>query len=359
MTDPGRPYGLLAELTYQCPLHCPYCSNPVDCPTGTALPAADWRRVLGEAAALGVLHVGFSGGEPLRHPDLATLVATAREEGLFSNLITSGVGLTEQRTGVLQTAGLDSVQISFQADEPALADQIAGARVHREKLAAAHRVRNSGMSLSLNVVLHRHNIGRVEEIIGLAEELGATRLELANTQFYGWAFRNRQSLLPARDQVLAAEAAAERARQRLRGSMEILYVLPDYYQERPKACMHGWGRRFLTVNPVGEVLPCPTAGAIPGLSFDNVRERSLDWIWRRSEAFNRFRGFAWMPEPCRSCEFRETDFGGCRCQAALLTGEAGRTDPVCGLSPDRALVDRILQETEATAPELVQRIYPS
>ncbi len=338
-----RPYALLAELTYRCPLHCPYCSNPTSLRDEKELTAAEWHRVFREAAELGVLQVGLSGGEPLVRQDLADVIRGAREFHLYTNLITSGVGLTNQRTPELRAAGLDSVQLSFQADEAVLADEIAGLRAHASKLAAASAIRASGIPLSLNFVIHRRNIDRLDQMIQLAETLQAHRVELANTQYYGWAFLNRAALLPTRDQVNRARAIAEAAKQRLAGKMDIFYVLPDYYEARPKPCLNGWGQRYLTVNSIGDVLPCPTAGsAIPDLRFDNVREKSLDWIWRESESFNRFRGIEWMPEPCRSCPEKEIDFGGCRCQAALITGHAEATDPVCEFSPHRARVDEVL-----------------
>jgi len=337
-----RPYALLAELTYQCPLHCPYCSNPVRYPQGEELATAEWQRVFAEAARLGVLHLGLSGGEPLARRDLADLVAGAREAGLYSNLITSAVGLDQKRLADLQQAGLDSIQISFQSDEAGLGDVIAGANVHRRKLEAARLVRESGLPLTLNVVLHRANIDRLETIIALAEHLGAIRLELANVQYYGWGHLNQAQLMPTRAQVESAIPIASMARERLVGKMELVYVLPDYYETRPKPCMQGWGRRYLTVNPVGNVLPCPNATSIEKLQFDNVREHSLAWIWNESASFNQFRGTDWMPLPCRECPQREVDFGGCRCQAALLTGDAFATDPVCTLSPHRDRVDRIL-----------------
>jgi pyrroloquinoline quinone biosynthesis protein E len=343
-----RPYALLAELTYRCPLHCPYCSNPAQLAAGAELTTDEWRRVCAEAAALGVLHAGFSGGEPLARADLADIIAAARAAGLYTNLLTSGLGLTAARVAALRQAGLDSLQLSLQADEAVLADQIAGAPAHERKLAAAALVRAAGLPLSLNVVLHRANIGRLPAIIALAESLAATRIELANTQYYGWASANRAHLLPSREQVDEALAVAEAARARLAGRMEIFYVPPDYYESRPKPCLQGWGRRYLTVNPVGQVLPCPTAAHLPGMHFENVRERSLGLIWRESESFHRFRGTAWMPEPCRSCPQREIDFGGCRCQAALLTGDPAATDPVCTLSPRRPLIDALLREPAPT-----------
>jgi PqqA peptide cyclase len=345
-----RPFGLLAELTYRCPLACPYCSNPTQYPpSGGELTTREWVRVLGEAAELGVLHVQFSGGEPLLRPDLPELVAVARESGLYTNLITSAFGLTRARLEALRAAGLDSVQISFQSDEGPPADAIAGASAHDTKLEAARAVRELGLPLTVNVVLHRGNIGRIRAIIALAEQLGAERLELANTQFYGWAFRNKEALLPARADLDEAERIAVANKERLRGRMEVLYVLPDYYGDRPKPCMGGWGQRFLTVNPVGEVLPCPTAGAIASLRFDTIRDHPLRWIWAESEAFNRFRGTAWMPEPCRSCDRREIDFGGCRCQAAQLTDDAANTDPACALSPHREALVRIVEGIRPSA----------
>jgi pyrroloquinoline quinone biosynthesis protein E len=346
-----RPYLLLAELTHRCPLHCPYCSNPARAVGGEELSTAEWRRVLSEAGQMGVLHAGLSGGEPLQREDLAELVAAARTAGLYSNLITSALGLDHRRAEQLKEAGLDSVQISFQSDETLLADQIAGAKAHQKKLEAARIVREIGFPLTLNVVLHRGNIGRLERLIALAEELGAERLELANAQYYGWAFRNRALLLPTRTQIVHATEIAAAAKARLSGKLEILFVAPDYYSDRPKPCMNGWGRQFLTVNPVGDVLPCPTAAEIKGMLFDNVRTRSLSWIWKESEAFNRFRGTEWMPEPCRSCAFRELDFGGCRCQAALITGTAGATDPACSLSPYREQLTRFVASAQAGAPE--------
>jgi pyrroloquinoline quinone biosynthesis protein E len=307
--------------------------------------------VISEAGDLGILHILFSGGEPLLRKDLPDLVAAARDTGMYTNLITSGLGLTWKRAQQLKAAGLDSIQISFQADEVVLADTIAGVSAHLRKREAARIVRELDLPLTINVVLHRGNIERIEPIIGLAEALNAQRLELANTQFLGWAFKNKEALLPARTQVEKAREVARAAQTRLRGKMEVVYVLPDYYSDRPKPCMNGWGQRHLTVNPVGEVLPCQTAGHIPSLHFDNVQQHSLRWIWHESEAFNRFRGTAWMREPCRSCPQRELDFGGCRCQAFLLTGDAANTDPACSLAPHRHhlvdLVEHIQQQITA------------
>ena len=370
-----RPYALLAEITYRCPLHCPYCSNPVVASLREAprhpqvvgysngeLTTDEWKRVIREAAALGVLQIGFSGGEPLVRPDLAELIGAARGANLYTNLITSGIGLDDGRLDALRDAGLDSVQLSFQSDNTDLADEIAGARAHQRKLDAAAKIRGAGIPLSLNFVIHRRNIDRLPQMIELAESLHAERVELANVQFYGWAFLNRAALLPTREQVVRAREIATVAKARLAGKIDIFYVLPDYYENRPKPCLSGWGQRYLTVNPTGEVLPCPTASsAIPDLRFENVRARDLDWIWRESESFNRFRGTEWMPEPCQSCPQREIDFGGCRCQAALLTGNAANTDPVCELSPNRASVDAVLHELDSLgyhAPAWTYRTNP-
>jgi pyrroloquinoline quinone biosynthesis protein E len=355
-----RPVSLLAEITHRCPLHCPYCSNPLQLASQTnELTTDDWKRVLNEAAELGVLHVGFSGGEPLQRSDLVQLVTAARDAGLYTNLITSSLGLNPQRLEDLKRAGLDSIQISFQSDEESLADRIAGVSAHAIKLKAAQMVRESGLPLTVNVVLHRANIERLEQIIALAERLGAERLELANTQYYGWAFKNRALLLPTREQIERAIPIATAAKKRLLGKMELLFVVPDYYSDRPKPCMNGWGQKYLTINPAGEVLPCPTAHEIKSLRFDNVREKSLAWIWRESEAFNRFRGTEWLPQPCHDCEFREVDFGGCRCQAALITGDASVTDPACEFSPHRKTLTQFVEASQngeaASATELIFR----
>jgi PqqA peptide cyclase len=357
-----RPYALLAEITYRCPLHCPYCSNPTQTRDDGELTTDEWTRVIREASALGVLQIGFSGGEPLVRRDLPDLVHAAREANLYTNLVTSGIGLDDDRVRALRDAGLDSVQLSFQSDNSDLADEIAGARGHQRKLDAAAKIRAAGIPLSLNFVIHRRNIDRLPQMIELAESLQAERVELANVQFYGWAFLNRAALLPTPEQVIRAREIATAAKKRLAGKIDIFYVLPDYYETRPKPCLSGWGQRYLTVNSIGDVLPCPTASsAIPDLRFENVRTRTLDWIWRQSESFNRFRGTEWMPEPCRSCPQREIDFGGCRCQAALLTGNAANTDPVCDLSPNRSVVDAVLHELDSLghhAPKWTYRINP-
>ncbi len=342
-----RPYGMLAELTYACPLRCAYCSNPLDLADHRdELTTTEWRRVLTEARDLGVLQLHLSGGEPLQRRDLAELVATARDLGLYTNLITSALGLSARRAERLRAAGLDHVQISIQADEPALADRIAVTPSHERKMTAARLVKRLGWPLTLNVVLHRHNIDRIDRILELAEELEADRIELANTQYYGWAWRNRAALLPSRAQLERAEAVVRAARRRLEGQLQIIYVVPDYYATFPKPCMDGWGRRQLTVTPTGDTLPCPAAHTLP-LPRANVREHTLAWIWAESPMFRRFRGTGWMPDPCRSCDRREVDFGGCRCQAFQLTGDAARTDPVCHLSPDHTLVTEAVRAANA------------
>ena len=351
--EAGRdgPTGLLAELTHRCPLRCDYCSNPVAPPQGQGeLTEAEWSRVLAEAAGLGVLQVHFSGGEPLLRPDLPGLVSAARSAGLYTNLITSAVGLGVAKLARLAGAGLDHVQISLQADEPGLADALAGIKAHARKLEAARAVRQAGIALTINIVLHRGNLDRLPAMIELAESLEPGRIELAHAQYYGRAWRNRGHLLPTRAQIETASRVVDQAAIRIGGRIELVHVVPDYFGDRPKPCMNGWGRRQLTVDPIGDVLPCPTARSIPSLRFDNVRDRPLEAIWRDSEAFNRFRGTAWMPEPCRSCDRREVDFGGCRCQAALLTGDPDATDPACSLSPRREALTMALRDADSPAP---------
>ncbi|GAA0527231.1 pyrroloquinoline quinone biosynthesis protein PqqE [Saccharopolyspora thermophila] len=357
-----RPLGMLAELTYECPLHCPYCSNPVNLGDyRDELTTAQWRRVLAEARDLGVLQLHLSGGEPLQRRDVVDIARTASELGLYTNLITSALGLSARRAEQLRDAGLDHVQISIQAHEAAMSDRIAGLPSFERKVAAARLVKKLGWPLTVNVVLHRLNLDRIADVLALAEQLDADRLELANTQYYGWALRNRAALLPSRQQVERAEAVVRAARRRLAGRMEIIYVLPDYYDDYPKPCMAGWGRRQLTVTPSGDVLPCPAAQVLP-LPRASVREHSLAWIWAESPLFQRFRGTDWMPEPCRTCFRRDIDFGGCRCQAFLLTGDAARTDPVCVLSPDHEIVAEAVRaanaDTRPVSDVLTPRPHP-
>jgi len=347
-----RPFGLLAELTYRCPLSCAYCSNPVGLASyGDELTTAEWQRVLVEARELGVLQLHLSGGEPLLRRDLAELAATARELGMYSNLVTSAIGFSRRRAEELRAAGVDHVQVSVQADEAAASDRIAGLPSFARKVEACRLVTELGWPLTLNVVLHRQNIDRVGAVLDLAEELGADRIELANTQYYGWAWRNRDALLPSREQLDAAEPVVAAARERLAGRMDVIYVLPDYYSRYPKPCMAGWAARQLTVAPNGDVLPCPAAQVLP-LPRASVRAESLAQIWESSPLFESFRGTDWMRDPCRSCDRRETDFGGCRCQAFLLTGDAAATDPVCHLSPDHGIVEDAVRAANAGPVEL-------
>ncbi|MGE0214716.1 pyrroloquinoline quinone biosynthesis protein PqqE [Mycolicibacterium sp.] len=337
-----RPFALLAEVTYACPLHCPYCSNPLALERyRDELSTEEWLRVLAQAADLGVLQVHLSGGEPMQRHDIVELVRTANQLGMYTNLITSGLGFAIRRAEQLRDAGLDHVQVSIQADFQALSDRIAGTPSFDRKLVAARLVKRLGWPLTLNVVLHRHNIDRIGGILEMAEALQADRIELANTQYYGWAGRNRAELLPSREQLERSEATVRSVRERVGERMEIIYVIPDYYSRYPKPCMDGWARRQFTVAPNGDALPCPVAGDLVdglGVPGANVRDHSLEWIWAQSPLFNRFRGDDWMPDPCRSCERKSIDFGGCRCQAFALTGDAARTDPVCHLSADRGLV---------------------
>jgi pyrroloquinoline quinone biosynthesis protein E len=337
-TGVDRPFGLLAELTYRCPLACAYCSNPLELAAyDDEMSTAEWQRVFTEAAEMGVLQCHLSGGEPLLRRDLVDLVRTAAELGMYTNLVTSAIGLSRSRAEGLKEAGLDHVQVSVQADEPATSDRIAGIPSFERKLKAAAVVKDLGWPLTVNVVLHRQNIDRVAEIIALVEELDADRIELANTQYYGWAWRNRAALLPSREQLTGAEKIVRAARERLTGRMEVVHVLPDYYSEYPKPCMGGWAARQLTVAPNGDALPCPAAQTLP-LPRASVREYSLEKIWDESPMFTAFRGTDWMQDPCRTCDRRELDFGGCRCQAFQLTGDPARADPVCHLSPDHTLV---------------------
>ncbi len=337
------PRWLLAELTYSCPLQCPYCANPVEyAHHSSELTTDDWMRVLTEARAMGAVQLGFSGGEPLVRKDLELLVSHARDLGYYSNLITSAYGLTEERIVALKEAGLDHIQVSIQASDETLSDSIAGTKSYQHKREMAKLVKKHGYPMVLCVVIHRQNIHQMEGILDMAYELGADYLELANTQYYGWAHLNRDHLLPTRDQFEEAEAIAQAYKEKVKGKMKIYYVVPDLYEERPKACMNGWGTTFLTIAPDGLALPCHMARELPGLSCPNVNEMSIEQVWNESDAFNRFRGDEWMKEPCRSCDERGKDFGGCRCQAWLLTGDMTNTDPVCSLSPLHENVTRII-----------------
>jgi len=351
-----RPYTLIAELTYRCPLGCGYCSNPLEMSTDNELGTADWERVFAEAAALGVLQVNLTGGEPLVRRDLEALVAAARARELYVNLTTSGIPADAERLARLAAAGLDSVQLSVQDVDPHGAAWIAGRADEPAKRATAAAVRDLKLPLTVNVVLHRGNIGRVPELVALAEELGALRLELANTQFLGWALANRDALLPSAAEIERARADAAAARARLRGRLEILFVRPDYHADRPRACMDGWARRYVLVTPDGVALPCHQARSIPGLAWENVRDRSLAAIWSDGSGFRAFRGEAWMPEPCRTCDERQVDFGGCRCQAFALLGDAAATDPACALSPRHDLIQTARARAEASAAPAAVRL---
>jgi PqqA peptide cyclase len=351
-----HPTTLLAELTHRCPLHCPYCSNPLEMVRADGeLATEDWKRVFTQARDLGVLQLGLSGGEPLVRKDLEELAAHARGLGLYTTLVTSGLGLTRARAERLHQIGLEHIQISIQDVDPEVAERIAGVSSVKQKRAAAAIVKELGFAFSINVVLHRANLDRIGEIIDLAGSLGADRLELANTQYYGWGLENRASLMPTREQVQRAHAVANEAMHRYRGKMQIIFVLPDYFEQYPKPCYGGWGKNYLVVSPDGRVLPCHGATQITTLSFDNVRDRSLQWIWQESPAFQAFRGDSWMKEPCRSCPRKAVDFGGCRCQAFALTGDAANTDPVCILSPNRAMIDSAIAERESL-PEYRYRV---
>lgn len=356
------PIAMLAELTHRCPLACPYCSNPLHLIGREAeLDTATWARVFAEAAQLGVLQVHLSGGEPAARRDLTELVQSARNAGLYVNLITSGIGINQARLDALDAAGLDHIQLSIQGARPEIADRIGGyAGGFERKLAFARWVEAVGIPLTVNAVMHRENLDDLPQMIDMALALGARRIEVACVQFYGWALSNRAALQPSREQVARAKTVVEEARVRLRRRLVIDFVPPDYYADYPKACMGGWGSTGLNVTPDGLVLPCHAAGTIPGLAFPSVMEMPLSEIWRSSAAFTAYRGTDWMSEPCRSCARRDIDHGGCRCQAMALTGDPTATDPICRKSPHRGLVDEILR-LEQLAPEarpsLIMRRY--
>ncbi len=351
-TSRNTPRWLLAELTYACPLQCPYCSNPLDYTRHSQeLSTLEWQRVFTEARAMGAVQLGLSGGEPLTRPDLPELVRHARELGYYTNLITSGYRLTEDRIAALKSAGLDHIQISIQAPEKTLNDHLAGVESYEQKKEVAHLIKKHGYPMVLCVVIHRHNIHLMQDILEMAMELGADYLELANTQYYGWAHLNRDALLPTREQFEQAEAIARVYKEKLQGRMKIYYVVPDFYEDRPKACMNGWGTTFLTIAPDGLALPCHEARILPGLDCPNVRDMSIADIWYHSPAFNRFRGFDWMQEPCHSCPEQTRDFGGCRCQAYLLTGNPAAADPVCSKSPDRSRIQDAIDAARLQAEQ--------
>jgi pyrroloquinoline quinone biosynthesis protein E len=346
------PLGLLAELTHRCPLACPYCSNPLQLDDRAGeLDTAAWAGVFRQAADMGVLQVHLSGGEPASRRDLVAITQAASQAGLYTNLITSAIGLDADRLARLKAAGLDHVQVSIQDTDPVTSDHIAGYDgAHARKLAFAGAVTQLGMALTVNAVIHRANIGRLTQMVDLAATLGAGRVEIAHAQYYGWALRNRDALMPTRAQVDQAMQDMQRLQARYAGKLAIDSVIPDYYASRPKPCMGGWGSRSLNVTPSGLVLPCHAAQTIPGLEFWSVRDRTLAEIWAHSPAFEAYRGTAWMQEPCRSCEFREQDFGGCRCQALAIAGDAAATDPSCDLSPLHGRM-QALAERDAAGPQ--------
>jgi pyrroloquinoline quinone biosynthesis protein E len=350
----SNPLALIAEVTHRCPLHCVYCSNPMQLAAAKAeLSTEEWASVLRQAGKLGMLHAHFTGGEPLARSDLTELISAARAAGLYTNLITSGIGLNEQRLQALVDAGLDHIQISFQDSREEAANWIAGAKAHAHKIelsrAFREQVGRKKLAFTVNLVVHRQNLDHLEEMIAFIERLNPERVEIAHAQYYGWALANRAALLPTRAQLAKAVAIVAEAEKRFAGRIRIDSVVPDYYAKYPKACMGGWGRRLMLINPAGKVLPCHAAEVLPSLSFDNAREKTLEWIWQESSSFRRFRGEDWMPEPCRSCDRRSEDFGGCRCQAFLLAGDAEVTDPACSLAPLHSIVESAVREVNSNA----------
>lgn len=350
------PLAIIAETTHRCPLHCVYCSNPLRLATANSeLSTADWRSVISEAGKMGVLHLHLTGGEPLMRADLEELVTDAHSAGLYTNLITSGLGMSRERLQRLVAAGLDHIQISFQDSDAGRANWIAGSKAHAHKVDVAAWVREHNLAFTANLVVHRENLDHLESMVRFLEDLNPDRIEIAHTQYYGWALVNRNALMPTAAQLQNALHVVNAAQTRLKGRVRVESVLPDYFAKFPKPCMGGWGRNTILIHPSGEALPCHAAGVIPGMVFDNVRKKTLTWIWNESVTFHKFRGEAWMQEPCRTCERRLEDFGGCRCQAFLLTGEAAATDPVCSLSPRHEIVVREIQRTSPRTPAEQQR----
>lgn len=351
-----RPLNLIAELTYRCPLQCPYCSNPLGFRDyRDSLSAEDWGRVFGEASALGVVHVGLTGGEPSARRDLEEILEHAVAADLYPHLVTAGLPLDTVRLTRLAELGLRSVQVSIQDATAEGSDRIAGTRSFQQKIAICERTVELGLALTLNCVLHRDNLASVPALIALAQRLHADRLELANTQYHGWALRNRAALMPTREQLATASAVVRAAEQRQRDGENgptMLFVLPDYFAERPKPCMGGWGRLAMVVDPTGRILPCHEAGELPGLDFWNVADHTVSECWNEAPGMQTYRGTEWMPEPCRSCADRERDFGGCRCQAFRLLGDAGLTDPACALSPNH---QQIVSARDESTPTFVPR----
>lgn len=351
MSEPAPPLWLLAELTYRCPLHCVFCFNPVDFAQHTEeLSTAEWLRVLNEARTLGAVQCGISGGEPMLRDDLEIIVAEAHRLGYYVNLLTSGVGLNEARAERLKAAGLDHIQLSFQDSTAEVNDFLSHTHTFELKERVAHLIKSHGWPMVMNVVIHRLNIDHIDRIIEMAAELGAEYLELANSQYYSWAHVNRDHLLPSREQLVRAEAITNEWRAKLGDRMKIFFVVPDYYEGRPKKCMNGWGNVFLTIAPDGQALPCHTARMLPGLAFPNVREMSVREIWYDSEGFNRYRGTGWMKDPCQGCPEQEKDRGGCRCQAFMLTGDPAATDPVCAKSPQHGCIEAAVERAQLPEP---------
>lgn len=362
MSAPPPPIAMLAELTHRCPLSCPYCSNPVELARlDSELDTETWARVFREAAEIGVLQLHLSGGEPASRRDLTELVVAAREAGLYTNLITSGIGLNERRLRELDEAGLDHIQLSLQGTTPEMADEIGGYKGgYKRKMQVAEWIGAIGFPLTLNAVLHRRNLHQLPRAIEMAVEMGARRIEVATVQFHGWALKNRDALMPTREQAAEATRIVDEARERLKGTLVLDYVPADYHEDFPKRCMGGWGTTGLNVAPNGKVLPCHAAESIPHLTFDTVKDRALGDIWANSSAFNAYRGTDWMQEPCRSCDRRLVDFGGCRCQAMAIVGDAAATDPVCIRSPHHAALQQ-QADTHAAAggAALTYRVAPA
>jgi PqqA peptide cyclase len=355
----SNPLAVIAEITHRCPLHCVYCSNPTQlAPTQSELSTAEWANVFEQCGQLGMLHAHFTGGEPLARNDLAELISAARTAGLYTNLITSGIGLNEQRLQSIVEAGLDHIQLSFQDSREDAANWIAGTKAHAHKIELAREIRKHKIAFTVNLVVHRQNLDHLEEMIAFIEHLNPERIEIAHAQYYGWALANRAALLPTRAQVEKSIVVVAEAEKRLAGRIRIDSVVPDYYAKYPKACMGGWGRRLMLINPSGKVLPCHAAEVLPDMSFENVRDKTLEWIWRESSSLRRFRGEDWMPEPCRSCDRRAEDFGGCRCQAFLLTGDATATDAVCSLAPEHNIVESAVREANEKT-EIMQPVHAS
>jgi len=343
-----QPLWLLAEITYRCPLHCAFCYNPTDYDkhTKNELSTEEWIKALREARKMGAIQLGISGGEPLLRDDIEEIVAEAHKLGYYSNLITSGVGLTEKRIQAFKEGGLDHIQLSMHDITEEINNFITNTKTFELKKKVAAMIKGHGYPMVLNVVIHRYNIGHVDKILEMAEALGADYVELANTQYYGWSLVNRSQLMPTREQLAEAERMTNAFRERVGNKMKVFFVVPDYFADRPKKCMNGWGEVFMIVTANGDVLPCHSARALPGLTFPNVREHGLEWAWNESPAFNKYRGMDWLKEPCRSCDEKENDLGGCRCQSYLLSGDAEAADPVCTKSPHRHLIDEAIKDSQ-------------